>query len=445
MALLQKFSSFNKAAKRRIFDHRVIISHSPKSLFFTCIIFSSISVFIFLDSILSNILLHSSHSKNIDFFTTRKTNNKAKQTFDIDRTTLLLSTQDKVDNDLVVESELEETNDPLVPPEHVSRQERIAWFRRKLPELHILNSNSLSKQFHRRVLEFLSGGCSVQFYMVWLFPAKSFGKRNLLSVESLFKAHRQGCLIILSNSLDSNRGYRILKPLLDWGFRILTVSPDLPFLVNNTPAEAWLKELKSGTKDPGAIPLSQNLSNLMRLTILYKYGGIYIDSDIIVLRDFSKLRNVVGAQSIDAVSKQWTRLNGAVMVFDIYHPLLLDFLAEFALTFDGNIWGFNGPYLLSRVITRIIRSKSNGYHDFNFTIFPPKAFYPVHWHRIERVLKKPKNETELRWVEQMVSELNGRDTYAIHLWMKRSGDCKIEEGSVVARLILDHCLICNNL
>lgn len=132
---------------------------------------------------------------------------------------------------------------------------------------------------------------------------------------------------------------------MDRGFKVLAITPDVPFLVKNTPAEGWLEELKSGRKDPGYIPLFNNLSNLVRLAMLYKYEGVYLDTDFIILKDFSELRNAVGAQSMDTSTGAWTRLNGAAMIFDINHPILLDFLREFATTFNGNRWGFNRAVL----------------------------------------------------------------------------------------------------
>ncbi|XP_062094249.1 uncharacterized protein LOC133800310 [Humulus lupulus] len=342
----------------------------------------------------------------------------------------------------------------IIPPENITTlEERLIWFRRKLPELSLLHSNNSTRRFHGRVVEFLGGssGCTMQFFMTWLSPAKSFGRRELWSLETLFKAHPKACLVIASPSLDSVKGYRILKPLFDRGLRILAAEPDLPFLVKNTPVEAWLEQMKTGTKDPGSIPLSQNLSNLMRLVMLYKYGGVYLDTDVVVLRDFTELRNAIGAQSVDAVSKEWTRLNGAVMVFDVNHPLLVDFMKEFASSFDGNRWGHNGPYLVSRVIERVKERSSSSsmaasstLSRSSFVVLPPKAFYPVTWHRIERLMKKPANESESRWAERRIRELNDGGTYAVHLWRRQSMESVIEEGSVVARLVSYHCLLCNN-
>lgn len=277
-------------------------------------------------------------------------------------------------------AQVEEEEDPLVPPENLSREERMAWFRTQLPKLDILKPCNSSQHFHTRVLSFLNNNCSELFHIIWLSPAKSFGKREFLTLDSFFKVYPEGCLVVLSNTMDSVRGYRILKPFLDRGLKVTAITPDLPFLFKDTPAESWLEEIKRGERDPGNIPLSQNLSNLIRLAMLYRYGGVYMDADMIILKDFTDFRNAVGAQSVDPVTRKWSRLNGAVMIFDIQHPILIDFMQEFATTFDGNRWGYNGPYLVSRVIQRV--GTTPGY---NLMILPPKAFFPVDWVKIVKL------------------------------------------------------------
>lgn len=329
-----------------------------------------------------------------------------------------------------------ENQNSLIPPFNVTEQERIEWFQKKLPEFEIFKSDNLTQEFHGRVLEFFNNKCEVQFFMTWISPVATFGRREFLAMESLFKVHPHGCLVIVSKTMDSTQGYRILKPLLDRKFKVAAVTPDLAFLFKNTPAEAWFKEMKSGNKDPGEIPLAQNLSNLIRLAVLYKYGGVYLDTDFIVLKNFKGLRNSIGAQSIDPVSMNWTRLNNAALIFDMNHPLLFKFIEEFALTFDGNKWGHNGPYLVSRVAARVA-----GRPGHNFTVLPPMVFYPVSWTKIGGLFKKPNNQARLRWVNAKLLQLSG-ETYGVHLWNRQSSRFRIEEGSIMARLISDHCVIC---
>ena len=345
----------------------------------------------------------------------------------------LYSMQEKID-------EVEEENlQSLVPPLSVTEEERIAWFREKMPKIQIFKSNNLTRKFHSRVNKFFRSGCEAQFFMTWISPAATFGRREFFTLESLFKAHPHGCLMILSRSLDSGRGNKILKPLVDRGFKVKAVTPDLAYLFKNTPAKAWFKEMKSGIKDPGEIPFAQNLSNLIRLAVLYKYGGVYLDTDFIVLKPFTGLKNSIGAQSMDMETKNWTRLNNAVLIFDMNHPLLLKFMEEFASTFDGNKWGHNGPYLVSRVVENI--GKQTGY---NFTVLQPMAFYPVDWIRINRLFMKPANRSDSRWVQEKLFQLSG-ETYGVHLWNKQTRNLQIEEGSVMGRLIFEHCLICQHI
>lgn len=428
----------SKKLSQKIFEYR-LNSRNPKSPVFYATLFVLVFVFIFVENIYSNSTLQS-----IDLLSHETKEKEDSPQTDVSIESSTTDTDDILSMHENVEVEEEETdelnNDPLIPPENISREQRIAWFRRQLPELEILHSTTLSQQFHSRVFNFLNRGCSVLFHMIWLSPAKSFGKREFQTVDTLFKARPQGCLLIISRSMDSKLGYRILKPLIDSGFKVYAITPDLPFLVKDTPLEAWLEEMNSGNKDPGYIPLSQNLSNLIRLAMLYKYGGLYVDTDIIVLEDFSELRNTIGAQSVDSVTKQWTRLNNAIMIFDVNHPILLDFMQEFASGFDGNKWGYNGPYLLSRVVERV--GNTPGY---NLTILPPKAFYPVDWIRIGKLFKKPENESQSILVESMLNELSEGKTYAVHLWNKISREMDIEEGSVMARLISNHCVVCDGI
>ncbi|KAK9986072.1 hypothetical protein SO802_031023 [Lithocarpus litseifolius] len=414
-----------KFIKGKMFDHQVL-SRAKFPLLFTITLVGMIFI-IYTDSIIYD---------SFDF----SNNENFKVVEAYERTERQLRSSN---GNMSMQKENDEVEDEnwksFVPPLSATEEQRIAWFREKMPKFEILKSNNLTRLFHSRVKEFFNSGCETQFFITWISPARSFGRREFFMLESLFKAHPTACLMILSRSMDSGRGHRILKPLADRGFKVNVVTPDLAFLFNNTPAEAWFKGMKSGTKDPGEIPLAQNLSNLIRIAVLYKYGGVYLDTDFIVLKPFTGLKNSIGAQSMDMGTKNWTRLNNAVLIFDMNHPLLLKFMEEFALTFDGNKWGHNGPYLVSRVVENI--GKQPGY---NFTVLQPMAFYPVDWIRISRLFMKPANRSDSRWVQDKLLQLSG-ETYGVHLWNKQTRNLRIEEGSVMGSLILEHCFICQHI
>ncbi|KAK9065334.1 hypothetical protein SSX86_016717 [Deinandra increscens subsp. villosa] len=301
------------------------------------------------------------------------------------------------------------------------------------------------EDFPARVSEFFSrkndtSSCKGRFFMTWISSTTSFNQRSIYSIESVFKSHPNACLLIVSNSLDSVKGRQILQPFIEKGFRVTSISPDFSYLFKNTMAESWFSRLIRGQIHTGAIPLGQNMSNLLRLCLLYKYGGVYIDADVIVLRSFSKLKNSIGAQSMAPNSKNWSRLNNAVMVFDKMHPLLYKFIEEFSLTFNGNKWGHNGPYMVSRVVSRL-----QGRPGYNFTVLPPAAFYPVSWDKIRVLFRGPRNGTEPQWLNGTVEQIRNQ-SYTLHLWNKQSrGACytthSFDDFKIRTNISIDlHCL-----
>ncbi|KAK9051719.1 hypothetical protein SSX86_028347 [Deinandra increscens subsp. villosa] len=315
-----------------------------------------------------------------------------------------------------------------------------------LKMLSALGSSSTRRRggdFPARVKEFFSkknnetSSCHVRFFMTWISPLNSFNERAFHSIESIFKTHPNGCLLIASNSLDSIKGRKILKPFTDKGFRVTAISPDFNFLCKKTMAESWFSRLIRGHIQTGIIPLGQNISNLLRLCLLYKYGGVYVDTDVIILKSFTKIKNSIGAQSVDLNSKKWSRLNNAVMVFDKMHPLVYKFIEEFALTFNGNKWGHNGPYLVSRVVSRL-----QGRPGYRFTVLRPMAFYPMNWDKVRVLFRGAKNESDSRWLKVKLEQIRNQ-SYALHLWNKQSRGLHIEDGSIVKRILLDHCVFCN--
>lgn len=305
----------------------------------------------------------------------------------------------------------------------------------------ILGQDGEVKQFSKRVKEFFkanssNSSCKLRFFMTWISSVGNFGDREFFSIESLFKSHPDGCLIIASDSMDSRQGMEILRPFLNKGFKVAAISPDYNYLFKNTVAKGWIDRLTEGNVNPGEVSFGQNLSNLLRLGLLYKFGGIYIDADMIVLKRFVNLRNAIGAQTMDLQTRNWSRLNNAVMIFDKGHPLLYKFIEEFALTFDGNKWGHNGPYLVSRVVSRV--SQRPGY---NFTVLPPVAFYPVDWSRIGSLFSAPRNEAQTKWVFAKLRQIRGQ-SFAVHLWNKESRKLEIQQGSIIEHIMSDTCIFC---
>ncbi|XP_061375568.1 uncharacterized protein LOC133317704 [Gastrolobium bilobum] len=340
----------------------------------------------------------------------------------------------------------EETSPVIHFPLQQNSTQKISIRRSRRVKKHKRGLRSVRSEvplFQSRIKAFFTGNssssssCKVRFFMTWISPLKEFGDRELFSVESLFKSHPKACLVIVSESLDSDTGTRILRPFVNNGFRVIAIAPDFNYIFKGTHAEAWFNRLKNGNVNPGEVSLGQNLSNLLRLALLYKFGGTYMDADVMVLKSFSKLRNVIGAQNFDVKTGKWSRLNNAVLIFDKKHPLLFKFIEEFALTFDGNKWGHNGPYLISRVISRV-----SGRPGFNFTVLPPSAFYPVDWRGIGSLFGGPRDELHSKWLVKKMEQIR-KESLAVHLWNRQSRNLEVVKGSIVDSIISSRCIFCN--
>lgn len=299
--------------------------------------------------------------------------------------------------------------------------------------------------FSAKMREFLypnssnSSPCKQRFFMTWISSLENFSEREIFVIESLFKSHPNGCLSIVSDAMDSAGGMLFLRPFLNRGFKVMAIPPDYNYLFRNTPAQDFVGQLMDGKVNPGEVSLGQNLSNLLRLGLLYRFGGIYLDTDVIILKSFAKLRNTIGAQSIDLDTKNWSRLNNAVMIFDKGHPLVYKFIEEFSNTFDGSKWGHNGPYLVSRVVARV-----KELNEYNLTVLSPLAFYPVDWSRIGSLFRGAGgNETRSKWLKGKLGQIQTK-SFAVHLWNKQSRKLEVEEGSIIRHLLSDYCLFCNS-
>ncbi|XP_045604060.1 lactosylceramide 4-alpha-galactosyltransferase isoform X2 [Procambarus clarkii] len=89
-------------------------------------------------------------------------------------------------------------------------------------------------------------------------------------------------------------------------------------------------------------PLS-HLTDGIRWLLLWKYGGVYLDLDALVLRSLAHLPNCAARESERYVA-------AGVLKFTRAHPLLRACLNHFARHFNGHVWGANGPELLTQVL-----------------------------------------------------------------------------------------------
>ena len=121
-----------------------------------------------------------------------------------------------------------------------------------------------------------------------------------------------------------------------------------------------------------------HLSDFLRTALLYKYGGIYFDLDVIPIKSFNQFSNTVGLETNDAV-------NVAVLAFEKKH-LVLDLQMHIQLKtmekkFQALCWNCLGPLALTDALKNVCEQQQLDIHRkdkcHQIDIQPPFVFYPI--------------------------------------------------------------------
>ncbi|EHB11216.1 Alpha-1,4-N-acetylglucosaminyltransferase, partial [Heterocephalus glaber] len=221
------------------------------------------------------------------------------------------------------------------------------------------------------------------------------------AVESAAKIYPEQPVIFFmkglknSTQLPSNSSYPAFS-LLSGIDNVFFFPLDMNRLFENTPLFSWYTHINSKVERHW-LHVSSDAS---RLAIIWKYGGVYMDTDIISIRPIPK-ENFLAAQASQVSS------NG-VFGFLPRHPFLWECMENFVEHYNSHIWGNQGP----RLITRMLRvwCKLRDFQDLgdlrcqNISFLHPQRFYPISYSKWRR------------YYEVWDPEPNFNDSYALHLW-----------------------------
>ncbi|XP_057879332.1 lactosylceramide 4-alpha-galactosyltransferase-like [Melospiza georgiana] len=245
------------------------------------------------------------------------------------------------------------------------------------------------------------------------------------SVESAARTHPASRVVVLMKGL-AKGNVRLPK---HWAFSLLSCFPnveilplDLKELFSGTPLKRWyLWPLRQW--EPHFLP---NLSDACRIVLMWKFGGIYLDTDFIVLKNLQNLTNALGIQDDH-------ELNGAFLSFEAKHKFMELCMQDFVQNYNGWVWGHQGPELLTRVFKkwcsiRTIKSMSCK----GVSALAQEVVYPIPWQNWEQLFEA---------VSAMELQKLLKNTYAVHIWNKLSHGTKLEIPSqaLLAQLYSQFC------
>ncbi|XP_039139472.1 uncharacterized protein At4g19900 isoform X1 [Dioscorea cayenensis subsp. rotundata] len=279
-----------------------------------------------------------------------------------------------------------------------------------------------------------SGKCGLRVFMVWNSPAWMYGVRHQRGLESLLHHHSDACVVIFSETMELDFFSSFVKE----GFKIAVAMPNLDELFNNTPVQVFATVWHEWRKTK-YYPI--HYSELVRLAALYKYGGVYLDSDVLVLRPLTSLQNSLGIENqIGGVPVY----SGAVMSFKKSSAFLLECLGEFYSTYEDTRFRWNGAELMTRVINRLTHEEGKSYEQIGVNIEPSLSFFPIGSHNITSYFAEAADEEERTKQDALFAKILN-ESITFHFWNGVTSALVPEPNSFVERLLNHLCLHCSDV
>ncbi|KAM5163733.1 alpha-1,4-N-acetylglucosaminyltransferase-like [Mantella aurantiaca] len=193
-------------------------------------------------------------------------------------------------------------------------------------------------------------------------------------------------------------------------------------LFNNTPLKPWFDKVNPNKE----VYWTHVSSDACRLAMMWKYGGIYMDADVISLRPIPK-DNFLAAESLSSTSS-------SVFGLSPHHQLTREFMKNFVENYRGRKWGYQGPKLITRVIKKLCGTPVFKTMDDvickNINYFHRQRFSPIFYSGWRRYFAVWKDVPAFK------------DSYALHLWnyMNKEGKSMVPgSNTLVEHLYQKYC------
>lgn len=203
-------------------------------------------------------------------------------------------------------------------------------------------------------------------------------ERKACAIESaayMHPNHKIFVLIIGNTTIDFNsKGSKNYKNLIRNYPNIFFRRLDIHEFMTDTPLESFHKwKVLNQSKNYNVY-----LADILRLVALYKYGGLYFDTDVVVLKNFENL-----GENYMCIASHYLLMSGTFQFSSVGvgHETVEAFLKNALNQFNGNTWGSNGPLLVTRVMKRICNAKNtemmNAKSCNGINILSRKTFLPI--------------------------------------------------------------------
>ncbi|KAH7965488.1 hypothetical protein HPB49_008391 [Dermacentor silvarum] len=165
----------------------------------------------------------------------------------------------------------------------------------------------------------------------------------------------------------------------------------------------------------------EHLSDFLRYVVLWKSGGVYLDTDVIVMKSLKGIRNTVFYLSKNEIHG----VANGILFFDKQHPVIGALIDKCARVYNPYWWTTCGPAIMSLLPLDTEFSRLVNFSN-------ESAFFPVPWYKGLDLFHPGKASAVLRAANA---------SFGVHFWNNLSKNTRVVPGSGCAMDVLarDHC------
>ncbi|MGB4841165.1 MAG: glycosyltransferase [Saprospiraceae bacterium] len=154
-----------------------------------------------------------------------------------------------------------------------------------------------------------------------------------------------------------------------------------------------------------------NLSNFIRLHALYQIGGIYLDTDIEVIKSFDQLLDYPCFIGLEEYNPKTYIANNAVIGAIQHHKFIKKCKDYLLLNFDGSEKAYLSSPILSTSVLRSYNIQDIEHFNSDIKILPPEYFYPSTWQEPSKIKITTNTITIHHWSKTWIDKNPPRNRF----------------------------------
>ncbi|XP_075265481.1 lactosylceramide 4-alpha-galactosyltransferase-like [Convolutriloba macropyga] len=277
----------------------------------------------------------------------------------------------------------------------------------------------------------------------------SLDARQACTIESAVRNSGRSPVILMSSQyLIPEKSNATCQLLNKFGDQVKFFKYDFSDFVKGTPLEALVvSELNRNQQ------IVTHESDMMRQVAIYKYGGMYLDLDFVIVKNLLALKNSVTmtnmARNYETAynnseycnpqgPSERGHIQNAFVSFEKHHPLPWLIMEKLVKGYHGDQpRHMTGPLMSTGAITELYKTNNlRGYSTSNLTVLPTYSFFPSGANRAHELFNYKKDLSPKDWDNFF------QCTYAVHFYSYLSKNWSIGKNparSAYVYLAPKHC------